>query len=613
MIITRRRIGELLQERGLLSEQSLAHALAQQETLGDTLGEILASEGLSTPRAVYEALAEQQALPFADLLACPPEASLMLRGNAKDYVRRRCVPWKEEGGVMWFACCQPSAEVQAYAHSLAGEGYTIAFAITSPRDILRAVEQACGTVLDQRARELLLHATPHYSLRAVCEQQHWVQVALVLVAAYLALCFLWPVFFLSLGVMLCNVFYLMTMLFKPVLFLAARHAPALPTAEMLSNLPPDRDLPIYTILVPLYREEKGIPRLIHALMALDYPKSRLDIKLIVEADDTKTIQAIRCAQPPAMFEVLSVPYSLPRTKPKACNYALAFARGEFVTIYDAEDLPQPDQLKKAVAVFRAVPEEVVCLQARLNYYNRSENLLTRLFAIEYGGLFDFMLPGLHRLGVPIPLGGTSNHLRLALLRELGKWDPYNVTEDADLGIRLATENFRTLMLDSLTEEEAPVLLGTWLKQRSRWIKGYMQTWQVAMRRAPVLLERFGMAGFVGFQLFVGAASLIYLVSPFLWILSALWVTQAIGAGQVLPAWVLTSSLIVFGLGIILQWVLAVLVVQRSGWRGMLLAVALYPFYWLLHSFASFRALRQIFTAPYHWDKTPHGLSRMIPA
>ncbi len=338
----------------------------------------------------------------------------------------------------------------------------------------------------------------------------------------------------------------------------------------------------------------------------------MDLKLIVEQDDLDTIGAIRRAHPAGMFEMIQVPYSAPRTKPKACNYALRFARGEFVTIYDAEDKPEADQLKKAVAGFRQVPDDVICLQARLGYYNRHENLLTRMFAIEYGALFNFMLPGLRQLDMPIPLGGTSNHLRLARLRELGEWDPYNVTEDADLGIRLASESYRTLLLDSTTEEEAPVTLGAWIKQRSRWIKGYMQTWRVAMRRAPGLFRVFGVSGFVGFQLFVGAASVIYLLAPVLWVFSALSGLQTFGNVEFLPDALLRLSLAVFALGVILQWGMAVAVVSRHGWKNMWIATALYPFYWFLHSFASFRAVWQLLRAPYYWDKTPHGLSRMIP-
>lgn len=612
-VVGTKRIGELLLERGMLEPSVLETAVDRQRRLGDALGETLTSEGWLRPRDLYVVLADQQGLPFADLLREPPDAALAAQLSAEDCLYHRCIPWKWCGDALVVACVKPDKTVLAFARAYA-QGREVEFAVTSPRDILRGVEHVFGPILDAKAREYLLTHAPHYSLRHRAGGKGWLVLAGLF--AYALLCFAQPEIFVPLGVMLCNLFYLATMAFKPVLFVAGRAAPAQPTAAAMAALPADRDLPVYTVLVPLYKESEGIPRLVRALEALDYPATRLDIKLIVEEDDTLTRDAILAARPPARFELLRVPYSLPRTKPKACNYALSFARGEFVTIYDAEDRPAPDQLKKAVAAFRSLPQDVVCLQARLNYYNRTENLLTRMFSIEYGGLFDFMLPGLQALEIPIPLGGTSNHLRLSRLRELGEWDPYNVTEDADLGIRLATEGLRTVTLDSLTEEEAPVLISDWLKQRSRWIKGYMQTWQVAMRRAPLLLARFGLLGFVGFQLFVGAASLVYLLSPLLWIISALWGLQALGvAGEIVPFWVLWCSLGVFGLGIALQWALALAVVLREGWMspGMALAVALYPFYWLLHSLASLRALWQLFFAPHYWDKTPHGLSRLIPA
>lgn len=607
------RIGELLIERGLVDEQTLATVVAHQATLGDALGEMLTSAGHLRPYDLYKTLADQKGYAFADLLREIPEEHLLAQGSAEEYLRYRCVPWKQEGEMVVMACVSPDEETIQFMQSFT-VGRTLEVALTSPRDILRTVERGFGSVLDEKAREHLLVNAPHYSLRHAAGRGRGIWVLGGVVGA-LALCLLQPAVFIPLGVMVCNLFYLATMLFKPLLFLAGRSVPRLPTQQMVAALPGESDLPVYTVLVPLYGESEGVARLVRALSALDYPASRLDVKLIVEEDDEETLHAVLAAHPPAMFEVLRVPFSLPRTKPKACNYALSFARGEFVTIYDAEDLPQPDQLKKAVAVFRNVPEDVVCLQARLNYYNRRENLLTRMFALEYGGLFDFMLPGLLALGIPIPLGGTSNHLRLSRLKELGEWDPYNVTEDADLGIRLATEGLRTLPFDSLTEEEAPILISAWLKQRSRWIKGYMQTWQVAMRRAPLLLRRFGLLGFVGFQLFVGAASLVYLLSPLLWILSALWGMNALGSTSFLPDWLMVLSIGIFGAGVLIQWALALTVLVHSRWWGadMMVAVAVYPFYWLLHSWASFRALKQLFLAPHYWDKTPHGLSRLIPA
>ncbi len=609
------RIGELLRDRGLIDNDTFHAALARQQMLGDKLGLVLTNEGKLRPRDLYNVLAEQNALDYADLVASPPERALLQEGMIDAYLCHQCIPWQYRGATLVFACVAVLPSVMAFMHEAAA-GRQVDIALTTPRDLLRAVEIAFPHALDTHARERLLRLHPDYSLKmkqpAKGRNPLWYGMAVVL----MTLAVMFPAALVATGVMLCNLIYMTSLCFKLLLFAAGGAARHVPTDTMLAALPEEAELPVYTLLVPLYDEVESIPQLLAALMALDYPKTRLDVKLIVEADDTRTLNALLAARPPAMCEVLRVPLSLPRTKPKACNYALRFARGEFVTIYDAEDIPAPDQLKKAVATFRALPPEVVCLQAKLNYYNRHENMLTRLFALEYSGLFDFMLPGLQALGIPLPLGGTSNHLRLSKLRELGEWDPYNVTEDADLGIRLATEGHVTVMLDSLTEEEAPVQLSVWLKQRSRWIKGYIQTWRVAMRHATRLRQRCGKVGYTGFQLFVGASSLIYLLAPVLWVFSLLWLC-GVGAQNV-PALrgVQMASVCVLSFGVVIQWWLAALALRQAGegWRsaGMALAVILYPFYWLLHSVASFRALWQLLFAPYFWDKTPHGLTRIRP-
>ena len=366
--------------------------------------------------------------------------------------------------------------------------------------------------------------------------------------------------------------------------------------------------PVYSVLVPLYRETRVLPRLLRALDALDYPKERLDVKIILEADDHPTYAALRAARPPSYIEIVRVPPSKPRTKPKACNYALQFARGSFITIFDAEDRPEPAQLKKAVMAFSVMPPEVVCLQARLDYDNREDNLLTRLFAIEYALLFRFIIPGFHRLGIPIPLGGTSNHFRAAALRELGEWDPYNVTEDADLGLRLCAAGYRTAPLDSVTMEEAPRRLKAWIYQRSRWIKGYLITWTVHNRDAAALRNRCGFRAFWALQFFLGGASVIYLLAPILWGTTVLWLFKPNWQPDISSALhVLALSTLV--LGIALQWHTARVACISHQWRGMALAVLVFPLYWLLHSMAAVRALWQLFSAPYHWDKTEHGLSR----
>jgi cellulose synthase/poly-beta-1,6-N-acetylglucosamine synthase-like glycosyltransferase len=227
----------------------------------------------------------------------------------------------------------------------------------------------------------------------------------------------------------------------------------------------DQTLPVYSVLVPVYREAGMIGELTRALAALDYPSDKLDVRLVVEEDDSETFAAVFAAG----LNAVVVPPGLPRTKPKACNFALQSVWGEFVVVYDAEDRPEPDQLRKAVAAFRANPD-VSCLQARLAI-DRAPSWISRMFAIDYAVWFRMLLPGLARLHSPIPLGGTSNHFRVKSLVEAGAWDPFNVTEDADLGVRLARLGHRVAILDSATFEEAPEKLGTWLRQRTRWMKG----------------------------------------------------------------------------------------------------------------------------------------------
>jgi len=262
------------------------------------------------------------------------------------------------------------------------------------------------------------------------------------------------------------------------------------------------ELPVYTVLVPLYRETEVAAKVVRAVGALDYPQELLDVKLLLEADDPETIEACRAADLPGFVEIVIVPDGRPKTKPRACNHGLAGARGEFLVIYDAEDRPEPDQLLKAVAAFRRSDEETACLQAKLNYYNPDQSHLTRFFTLEYTTWFDLFLPGLHALGVPIPLGGTSNHFCTDVLRELGGWDPFNVAEDCDLGIRIHRAGYRTRVVDSTTWEEATAELGNWLRQRSRWVKGYLQTHLVHTRpgrsRADALLRWVGAAAFIAF-------------------------------------------------------------------------------------------------------------------
>lgn len=375
---------------------------------------------------------------------------------------------------------------------------------------------------------------------------------------------------------------------------------------------PDADLPVYTILVPLFREKAVLPQLTKALLQLDYPAAKLDIKLIFESSDPETLAAAKALNLPACFDFITVPDSLPRTKPKALNYALQFARGEFTVIYDAEDRPEPSQLKKALAAFNAGPVNLACVQARLTIYNEMENWFTRQFAIEYAALFAGLLPTLQRLRLPIPLGGTSNHFRTAALKWLGAWDAFNVTEDADLGMRLYRHGYVCHVIDSDTEEEAPIRFRAWLQQRTRWLKGWIQTYFVHMR-APLKLRReLGTRGFLGFQITVGGMILSALAYPLFFLILAIGAsTQTLFRlpANILELHVWLVAICNVTVGYLAVMALSLIAVLQQGKR-LAMHVVFIPAYWLLISLAAYRALGQLLTQPFHWEKTEHGVSRM---
>ena len=322
-----------------------------------------------------------------------------------------------------------------------------------------------------------------------------------------------------------------------------------------------------------------------------------------------TIEAARSANPPSFFRFILIPPSQPRTKPKACNYGLSFCRGEYVTIYDAEDIPEPDQLRKAVHAFRTGPESLVCVQAALNYFNSAENYLTRMFTLEYSYWFDYMLPGLDRLGLPIPLGGTSNHFRVDRLRELGAWDPFNVTEDADLGIRASAQGYTVGIIDSTTYEEANRAYKNWIRQRSRWIKGYMQTWLVHNRNPIRLLRRIGLRSWLSYQFFIGGTCLTFLINPLMWSLYVIWLLFGPEwLDEVFGGWVVYIALFNFLIGNMLGIYLNMLAVFRRRLFHLTAFAMTNPLYWWLHSIASYMALWELFTKPFYWQKTTHGLT-----
>lgn len=411
---------------------------------------------------------------------------------------------------------------------------------------------------------------------------------------------------------LISIFFLVAILFKMFLALVGSrfelHQAV--TRDELKELVND-ELPIYTILLPAYKEDKLIKKLIWNLQSIDYPREKLDIKLLIEEDDDKTLNAVRNLDFPAIFEVVVVPYHMPKTKPKACNYGLHFARGKYLTIYDAEDIPDTDQLKKVVTMFNKLPSNYICIQSALNYFNRNENFLTRMFTLEYSYWFDYMLPGLDTLDIPIPLGGTSNHFKLENLVELGAWDPFNVTEDADLGVRAYAKGYKVAIVNSTTFEEANNEPVNWIRQRSRWIKGYMQTYLVHMRNPIALLKKVGWRGFLGFNFFIGATPLTFLVYPFLLAIFICYLVFDLSTIRTLfPDWVLFMSIFNLMVGNILMIYINMMAVFKRRFYELILFSIANPVYWLMHSIAAFKGLYQLIVKPFYWEKTEHGLSKV---
>jgi glycosyltransferase XagB len=426
------------------------------------------------------------------------------------------------------------------------------------------------------------------------------------------LCALWPGPMLRAGIVLLTALYAADVLLTFFLALRSlRRAPEIRVSPTELRWLPPTTLPRYTILCPLFREARIVPQFIRAMRALRYPADRLQILLLLEEHDVETQAAIAALQLSLPFQVVIVPRGVPQTKPRACNLGLRRASGEFLVIYDAEDIPETDQLLKAVAAFRKVPYDVVCLQAKLDFYNPRQNLLTRLFTAEYAALFSLVLPGLQSIGGPIPLGGTSNHFRTAALRETGGWDPFNVTEDCDLGIRLFSRGFRTAILDSATFEEANSRLPNWVRQRSRWMKGYLQTLCVHVRaprrffRSPRMIRHLAT-----FVLIVGWRTIASLINPFLWLLTLTYIVgpeRFRGAVEFLyPSPVLYAATASFLFGSFLAVLQFIIGVWQRRYPDL---VKVFPFvilYWPLQSVAAWKAFAQLLRRPHFWEKTVHG-------
>ena len=589
--------------RGLLPDRVIAAAEWRALSIGLGADRVLICADVMTEEGYLTALATSLGTFFDPLENvsrddCPLSDDQLIQAAAVGLL-----PLNDGGELCWII-----APRCLTARNLADPGrskrqWPRSFRLTSPERLSRFAARHAHTALGRRAAGELKRLQPHLSNAPRTGGSGWIAMPAIVALCGAVFAAAPGAAISAVGTSCCAAFLAAAVL---RLLCAARAGPPQPSHRPRIA---DHELPVYTIICPLYREAKVVRRLVAAIRALDYPLEKLDVKFIVEADDRETQQALAALDLGQPFAVITAPPIGPRTKPKALNVALPFVYGSFTVVYDAEDVPEPDQLRRALDAFATADDRLACVQASLTVDNTADGWLARMFTAGYAGQFDAFLPGLAALGLPLPLGGSSNHFRTEALRLVGGWDPYNVTEDADLGIRLHRLGFRSVAISAATYEEAPARLRAWLKQRSRWYKGWMQTWLVHMRRPGRMVRDLGPAGAIAVQLFLACNVLAALVHPLFALALGYWLFagQPLATVAGMESWPIFTAAFLCGYASTIPLDLIGLKRRRLLRHGWVLALT--PFYWLLLSLAAWRALYQLVRDPQRWEKTEHGLAK----
>jgi glycosyltransferase XagB len=592
------RPGVTLLRDGMVQPDNLIRALAlRQRQPGSKLHDILVARNLISPKVLTGWQAREWRLPTVDPLAEPGDPRLIDRLGAMECLRLGVLPWRNAGGATVVVVTDPDCFLQNQPQLTQIFGQVIP-AIASFDVIEAAILAQRGPQLDHAAQQRTPDSASCRNWRSNA-MPFWVASAMI---ALITACLFAP---LALATAL-TLSAVVTLIFATTLKTASLIA-ALRITRTNGIAPHVARLPIVSVMVPLYREAQIAARLVERLGRIDYPRDLLDVLLVVEEDDQITRTALAKATLPSVMRVVVVPQGQLKTKPRALNHALGRCRGSIIGIYDAEDAPAPDQISRVVQRFHERDAKVVCLQGVLDFYNPHSNWLSRCFTMEYAAWFRLLLPGMARLGLAVPLGGTTLFFRRSALEEVGAWDAHNVTEDADLGMRLARHGYRTELIDSVTMEEANCRALPWVRQRSRWLKGYMMTYAVQMRDPKLLLRQLGWWKFAGLQVFFLTTLSQFLLTP---VLLSFWV---IPFGLPHPVMTQLSPLLATLMFAAFLWSEAVLLVstlvamRRTKHRmNPLWALALHV-YFPLGALAAYKALWELVTQPFYWDKTTHGI------
>lgn len=609
-------IGEMLVKKGKITNEQLQRAVELQKKSGGRLGEVLLFLKYITPKDLYNDLAIQGSIGRVG-------KRTNLRNSWKlPYdiaLKHNAIIINERDDIYLLAVreilpASSVSEIESYLDK------PVEQVLATMVEIDNFWEQVYGYTQTEKSVFELYENEPENSAIVTFSQNQQIVVLIVLILLVILIILNYKIAFFSINLFFQIIYAIMTVL-KLVIVLKGsnRDAQLRFTREEMDSID-EKELPVYTILVPVYKEKEVIKSLIGNIQNFDYPQYKLDVCILLEKDDTETLEVLNNMKLPENYRIMIVPDCKPKTKPKACNYGLIRAKGEYVVIYDAEDRPEMDQLKKVYLSYKKLPDEFVCIQAKLNYFNSSQNILTKWFTQEYSMWFELLLVGIMQIKTPIPLGGTSNHFKVDFLREVGAWDPFNVTEDADLGVRLFKKGYKTAVVDSRTWEEANSRLGNWIRQRSRWIKGYMQTWLVHMRHPIELYRSLGLQGFIGYQAMVLGTPLLPIINPFFWLMLVWWyMTKALWIKSMFPGvfYYIAAIQLFFGNFMFtytntvgMYWVTrdCALKKKQPFSYGLIKYAILTPVYWMLMSVAAYKALFQLIKNPFYWEKTDHGLA-----
>ncbi len=594
----RKPLGAYLLDRGVITQSRLLSALKMQSRQRAHLGEILVGEGWASRKDVLTALSDQSGWQIADLESSPPSAELCMLKPVEFWIKHNVVPWLRMGPLLLVATATPD-DFALVEDGLKDCGLKVAPVLAGPEQIDAAIAASCANQLAQTAESRVEPSKSCRNFRTGSRLR-----AIFVTSAFGGIFVTAP----NTGLMV--VFWAATMTLA--LFLLFRVFGTVTTVlEQRVDRLIEPELPILlpkiSIMVPLYQEREIADVLISRLRRLTYPKALLDVVLVLEEHDEVTHAALKRVELPSWVRAIIVPeLGNLTTKPRAMNYALDFCRGEIVGVWDAEDAPMPDQLETVVRKFAQVSDDVVCLQGVLDYYNPRTNWRSRCFTIEYSGWFRVILPGIARMGLVVPLGGTTFFFRREKLLELGGWDAHNVTEDADLGVRLCRAGYRTEVVNTATFEEANFRAWPWVKQRSRWLKGFMVTYLVHMRAPMQLLRELGLPRFLGVQAFFLGTLGQFLLAPVLWLFWLATLGLPHPFQNVISTNIMAGCMFLFIAAEAVNILVGALGVVAGNRRFLIPWVPTMALYFPLGVLAAYKALWELAVDPFFWDKTQHG-------